>query len=70
MSRKIMTEDPNDITGSTLPEISDSELESFRQTLQSLDENQFRLVAKKTTEIILQTPQFARLILMLALKCN
>lgn len=70
MSRKLITDDPNDITGSTLPEISDSQWEESRRLFQSLDENQLRLIAKKTNELILQNPQFARIILLLALKCN
>lgn len=69
MSRKIITDD-QDTTVSTIPEMSDSQFEELRRCLQSLDENQFRLFARKACELILQNPQFARLILTLALKCN
>jgi hypothetical protein len=70
MSRKIITDDPNDISGSNLREVTDSKWEESRRFMQSLDENQIRLIAKRTNELILQNPQLAKVILLLALNCN
>jgi hypothetical protein len=71
MSRKLIIDDDNDITDPTFSEISKTEWESSRHDLQSLDENQIKLIAKETNQLITQNWQFARaILLLLALKSN
>ena len=70
LSRKFVTNDPSDMTSSTLQDVSNPELESAVQFLRLLDEDQIKLIAKKIIELIQQEPQFARVILLFALKAE
>lgn len=70
MSRKMIIDDDKDITNPMFSEVSKAEWESSRHDLQSLDENQIKLIAKETNQLITQNWQFARAILLFALKCN
>ena len=70
MSRKLIIGD-EDTTDPTFSEISKTEWESSRRDLQSVDENQIKLIARETNQLITQNWQFARaILLLLALKCN